>query len=163
MALRHSMLALAVLAGAVALLAAGAAQAAGPTPSRRPTRRSPASDNDRRHVTAAGIEGGQKPASAGDRRSTGTNRRARFRGRHGGAGTTAAATVSESVARMARFGVRSGSVAFANLGNGRFERTGARICHAEGRGFESLHPLEKGPGNRAFLLPGWSVAPWCCR
>ena len=26
-------------------------------------------------------------------------------------------------------------------------------CHAEGRGFESLHPLRKGPGNGAFLLP----------
>ena len=26
-------------------------------------------------------------------------------------------------------------------------------CHAEGRGFESLHPLSKGPGNGAFALP----------
>src|SRR5581483_7811893 len=29
----------------------------------------------------------------------------------------------------------------------------ASACHAEGRGFESHHPLSEGPGNGAFLLP----------
>src|SRR4051794_11023813 len=28
----------------------------------------------------------------------------------------------------------------------------ASACHAEGRGFESLHPLQKSPGNPGFLL-----------
>jgi hypothetical protein len=32
------------------------------------------------------------------------------------------------------------------------ERTTASICHAEGREFESLHPLFEGPGNGAFLF-----------
>jgi hypothetical protein len=35
-------------------------------------------------------------------------------------------------------------------------RTGAnvaRICHAEGRGFESLHPLQEKPAQAGFLLP----------
>jgi hypothetical protein len=63
---------------------------------------------------------------------------------------------------MARFGVRSGSVAFACLNvsaaiNRLSERTrtGAHIagpCHAEGRGFESHHPLSETPLNRGFLF-----------
>jgi hypothetical protein len=68
------------------------------------------------------------------------------------------------VARMARFSVRSGSPVFARSDedpvNKRLSeraRTGANIarsCHAEGRGFESHHPLLKHPdiGGFCFLF-----------
>src|SRR5439155_19221388 len=60
------------------------------------------------------------------------------------------------VAKMARFGVRSGSRVSARADEDpatkRFERTGAerartvaRTCHSEGRGFESHHPLSEKP------------------
>src|SRR5579862_3237004 len=76
---------------------------------------------------------------------------------------------------MARFGVRSGSLAFARPDEGavtkRPERTGAniaRICHAEGRGFESHHPLLNwldGAGAPFQGAPAgltrWSC--WCAR
>ncbi len=39
----------------------------------------------------------------------------------------------------------------------------ASACHAEGRGFESHHPLVKGPGNRAFLSQGTGCGRVCER
>jgi hypothetical protein len=59
-----------------------------------------------------------------------------------------------TMAAMAALGVRSGSLAFARPTRGRCKqqvsansgeraRTLASFCHAEGRGFESHHPLRR--------------------
>jgi hypothetical protein len=37
------------------------------------------------------------------------------------------------------------------------------ICHAEGRGFESLHPLLKAPVNREFLFAPKAATRSCCK
>jgi len=68
-----------------------------------------------------------------------------------------------TMAAMAAPGVRSGSLLFTRFRRGRCKRqvsahpseparTPASICHAEGRGFESHHPLQGKPRKRGFLV-----------
>src|ERR1700736_495863 len=82
-----------------------------------------------------------------------------------------------AMAAMAALGVRSASLVFGcEQGSSRTNevssrtnevsanwseraRTPASFCHAEGRGFESHHPLLKDQLRRGFCLPHWRLAP----
>jgi hypothetical protein len=98
----------------------------------------------------------QRPADLLDLRPRanrgGTQRRSLVRGRATGPCELNVATIT--MAAMAALGVRSGSVPFArptrslckkevSANSSEHARTPASLCHAEGRGFESHHPLSK--------------------
>jgi hypothetical protein len=68
-----------------------------------------------------------------------------------------------TMAAMAALGVRSASLPFARSPRRRCKgevsanpseqaRTPASLCHAEGRGFESHHPLSKSPAQAGFFV-----------
>jgi hypothetical protein len=70
-----------------------------------------------------------------------------------------------TMAAMAALGVRWGSLPFArstrslckqevSANPSERARTPASFCHAEGRGFESLHPLQEVPGNQQIQSSG---------